>query len=188
MNRDVVADLLIKRQESSGLDKLRVESSRSIFFYIAFLLFLVTIAAYGGIFFLDKRQVSAQEDLLDEIRLKEEELRPELLSQIFLLESRLRNMRELIVKHVRYSNVLKFLELNTHPQVRFSNFTFSTDSRRLGINGEAGNYAILAEQVGIFERNPQVEKVEFGGLSLGSGGRPGFNLTVIVKSSLLTTR
>ena len=183
-----MADLLIKRQEPNTFDKLRVESGRSLFFYIAFLFFLVTISAYGGTFFLNQSQVKAQEDLLEEIRLKEEELRPELLSQIFLLESRIKNMRELISKHVRYSNILKFLEVNTHPQVRFSNFTFSSDSRRLGINGETVSYAILAEQVGIFERNPQVEKVEFGGLSLGQNNRPGFNLTVVVKQSLLTAR
>jgi len=183
-----MADLLIKRQEASPLEKLRVESGRSLFLYLALLVFLLTLSSYGGLFFLDRGQQNAQDDLLEQIKLKEEELRPELLSQIFLLEARLKNMRQLLSSHVRYSSILKFLETNTHPQVRFSNFNFATEQGRIDINGEAANYAVLSEQVGIFERNPQAEKVEFGGLSLSPNGRPGFHLTIYVKSGLLTSR
>ena len=183
-----MADLLIKRQQPTALDKLRIESSRSIFFYVSFLLFLVTAASYGGIYFLNKSQLMAQDDLEKEIKLKEEELRPELLNQIFLLETRLKNMRRLLSGHVRISNVLKFLENNTHPQVGFASFNFSADSRKVDLNGEAASYAVLAEQVGILERNREVEKVEFGGLSLGADNRPGFRLTVVVKPTLLQTR
>mgnify|MGYP001602555926 FL=1 len=56
------------------------------------------------------------------------------------------------------------------------------------MTGEAASYRALAAQIGIFERDPQIEKTEFGGLSATSGGLVGFKLSLTVKPALLHLR
>lgn len=183
-----MADFLIKKQTTTTLEKLQVQGGRSIFFYLSLFIFLVVLASFGGLAFLNRAQERAEETLVGEIKLKEGELGPESVNRFFLLEARLKNMRSLLSGHTRVSSVFKFLEDNTHPQVRFSNLNFFSDSRKIELNGEAPNFAVLSQQMGILERSPQVEKVEFGGISLSAGGKPGFRLMIVVKPSMFSAR
>lgn len=97
-------------------------------------------------------------------------------------------MRTLLARHVFPSNVFKLLEADTHPQVRFANFNFVADSRKLEMTGETTSYALLARQISLLERDPQVEEVQFGGLAFGPSNLLGFKLTIIFKQSLLQLR
>lgn len=51
--------------------------------------------------------------------------------------------------------------------------------------GEAASYAVLAEQIAALEKNQSVEKVEFGGLSLGTKNLVNFKIAIILKPALL---
>lgn len=97
-------------------------------------------------------------------------------------------MRTLLSQHLFPSNVLRFLEINTHARVRFLNFNFGADSRKLDMTGEAATYAALAEQIAVLENDPNVEAVEFGGLSIGAKNFVNFKIAVIFKPALLLLR
>lgn len=142
-------------------------------------------AGYGGLALLNNAQEKAQEELVTQAKTKEEELRPELLNQIFLLDARLKTMRALISKHTFPSNTLRFIETHTHAEVRFLNFNFGADARKLDMTGEAGSYLALAEQIAILENSENVEAVEFGGLSLGTKNFVNFKVAIIFKPTLL---
>lgn len=178
-----MADLLLKKE--SPLQTLQLRQGGSFLFYFSLLAFFVTIAGYGGLVLLNNAQSKAREELILQVKSKEEELRPELLSQIFLLDARLKTMRVLISQHSFPSNVLRFLETHTNPHVRFLNFNFSKDTRKLDMTGEATSYAVLAEQIAALEGDPNVETVEFGGLSLGTKNLVNFKVAIIFKPALL---
>ncbi len=178
-----MADLLLKRE--SSLQALQIQRGGSFLFYFSLLSFFIVSVGYGGLALLNNAQGKALEELVTQAKTKEEELRPELLSQIFLLDARLKTMRALISKHTFPSNTLRFIEARAHPQVRFLNFNFGADSRKLDMTGEAGSYAALAEQIAALEASDNVEAVEFGGLSLGAKNLVNFKIAIIFKPALL---
>ena len=177
----------ILTKESSSLDEIR-QTSGSIVLFASLLIFFLVMASYAGFKVLTVAQTRTREELKNEITQKEVNLRPELLAEIFILEKRLANMRTLLQMHFFDSNVFRLLERDTHPQVRFSNFNFITQSRKLDMSGEAANYTVIAQQIAIFEREPHIERVEFGGLGFGKENIITFKLSLIFKPSILDLR
>lgn len=151
-------------------------------------LFAVVLGATGGLIILNRNREAQKTQFIAQNRIKEESLRPELLNQIASLQDRLKAARILLGNHTFASNVFRVLEADTHPQVRFSNFTFARDSLKADMTGEAANYRVLARQIGIFEQDPQIQKVEFGGLSSTSAGLIGFRLSLTFRATLLHLR
>lgn len=179
-----MADLFIKKETAlAGLGQ-----NRSLLFYGSLLIFFLVLASYGGLALLNPNQQKTKEGLIEEIKLKQENLRPELLNEIFILDERLKNIRALLSQHTFTSNVFKLIESDAHPLVRFTNFNLIAESRKFDTVGEAANYAVLAKQIGILERDPQVEKVEFGGLSFTPANLLSFKLTIIFKPGLMQLR
>lgn len=156
-----------------------------ILFYLSLAVFLLIAATIGGIFFLNRAQLQAHEQLKDQIKTKETNLETGVLSQIFLLDKRLKNLRTLLSTHVAPSNAVSFLELNTLPEVKLSGLNVDVSARRLDTNAVAANFATVAKQIGVLERNENVEKVEFGGLSIGNERRIGFRLNITFKEGFM---
>lgn len=177
-----MADLLIKKD--NGLDKLHIQKSAGFLFSISLTLFLITVIAYTGLIFINKSELKTRDELVSQVSAKEEELRPELLNQIFSLQSRLKNMQILLSGHTFPSNVLSFLEANTMPKIQFTSFNLDLENRKLQMNGLAASYTALTEQIVSLERNPSVEKVEFGGLTLSNNNLVAFQINIFFKPSL----
>ena len=148
--------------------------------------FLVAVsAALGGLIFLNRARQAMREEFIAQNEIKKESLRPELLTQITLLDQRLKSVRGLVGDHNFASNVFRVIEANTHPQIRFTNFAFAADGLKADMSGEAASYRVLAQQIAILERAAEVERVEFGGLSTTGEGLVGFKLSLLFKPALL---
>lgn len=176
-------DSLLKREPPRT--HLQFETQGSLFVYITLTLFFLATALFGGLYLINQNLEKTQETLLQQIQGKQEELRPGILNQITTIESSLNTLRRIVTDHRFPTNIFLLLEKDTHPQVRFSSFTYLADSRKVDLGGEAANYAALAEQIGIFEQEPQIEQVEFGGLSTTQENFVGFKITLTPKQSLL---
>ena len=181
-----MADLLVKQIPTFSRSPL--SRGGPFLFYGSIGVCAAVLIGIGGLVVLNLAQKAEREEFIAQNTAKEESLRPELLNQIAALERRLKGVRTLITDHLFASNVFGVIEANTHPQVRFVNFTFSADSLKVDMSGEAASYSVLARQIGIFEREPQIERVEFGGLSSTSDGLVGFKLSLAFKPSLLHLR
>jgi len=180
-----MADLL--KKESSLGETLGGEKG-IMAFYASITIFVLVIAAYGGLLLLNGAQKRAREQIIEQVKVKEESIEPGLINQIFTLDKRLKNIQLLLGAHVFSSNIFRLLENNTHPQVRFLNFNLNTEIQKIDMVGETSSYSILASQIAILERDPQIERVEFGGLSLGGNNLLGFKLNLQFKPSLIQLR
>lgn len=167
---------------------MTTDRGSSLVFYLALVVFLIITTALGGLFLLNRAQKEARQALVGEVKEKENNLKGGILNQIFTLEQRLKNLRSLLSGHVFPSNVFTFLEKNTLPEVRFLNMVFDAEARKLDMSGEASSFSVVSRQVNIFERDPQVERVEFGGLSSSGANLAGFKLTIMFKKSFLLLR
>lgn len=154
-------------------------------FNLGLVAFIASLVAAGGLFAYGRSLAATRADWEEQVQGQEAELRPDLLAQIADLSSAIGVSRELIAGHVYASNSLLLLQSVTHPFVSFSSMSFSRDAHKIELVGSANSYRSVAEQVGLFETHPQVEKVDFGGLSVSEKGLVNFKLAVIFKSSLL---
>lgn len=174
-------DFLLKKDTEPV--RIQVERGGSIFLYISFGIFALILLGYGGLIFLNQSQNNNLNEFIKQIEIKEQNLRPEVIQQIFLLEQRLNNTKTLLSQHNLPLNVYKTLEKNTHPQVRFSNFNADIPINKITMTGETTSYATLAHQIGILERNSLISNVEFGGLSISPRDLLSFNLILTFKSN-----
>lgn len=148
----------------------------------------MVFGASGVLVILNRSRETQKVQFIAQNKTKEESLRPELLNQIAILEARLTGARTLLGGHTFASNVFRVLEADTHPQVRFSNFAFARGGLKVDMTGEAANYRVLARQIGLFEQDPQIQKVEFGGLAGTAAGLVGFKLSLTFRETLLHLR
>lgn len=180
-------DLLARKEVTASKIK-RSQQEGSLFFFLALLFFLAASAGYGGLFLLTRAQASTRDELILQIQEKEKNLRPEIIEQIFILEERLKNITTLLNRHTFSSQAFHVIEADTHPQVRFTSFGFTPADYKADMSGETVSYAALARQVNILERDPQIERVEFGGLTLTGNNFLGFRSTIIFRPTVLQTR
>lgn len=181
-----MADLLAKKQPY--ISPVQLERGGSFLFYLALALFLIVAAGAGGLALLNRAQGEALRAILEEAEDKDVSLQSNIVNQIFLIDQRLRNLRLLLSEHIISSNVFLLVERDTLPQIRFLSFNFDSSARKLDMAGEATSYSMLSRQIGIFERDPNIERVEFGGLSLSGNNLAGFKLAIIFKKPFLLVR
>lgn len=179
---------LLAGKEAAASRIARSQHEGSLFFFLALLFFLVASAGYGGLFLLTHAQASTRAELILQIQEKEKNLRPEIVEQIFILEERLKNIATLLNGHIFSSQAFRIIEADTHPQVQFTSFGFTPADYKVEMSGETVSYAALARQVNILERDPQIERVEFGGLTMTGNNFLGFRSTIILRPTVLQTR
>ncbi len=172
----------IIREYSSGAG-----TTDMILFYLSFGVFLVILSSYGGLLFLNRSQTKTQLELLDQAKQKETNLKKD-LDQIFTLERKTKVIRDLLGNHVFVSHILNLLEADTHPRVQFHDFTFNKDDGFAHMTGIAQNFVVLARQINTFERDKNIEKTVFGGLSIDDKGLATFDLKLYFKPLLLEVK
>ena len=155
--------------------------------FASLFLFIITLAGYGGLYYLNKSQDDTQAQLVQQVQQKEDDLRPQVLDKIYALRKKLKTIAAVIGTHQFTANTFSLLERDTHPRVSFDSYSFSPNNKSIVLKGKADNYSVLARQIAFFEGDQQINKVEFGGLSLGEDGRVSFNLTVYVLPTLTAT-
>lgn len=175
-------------QERTAFRSHIVSEGGAWFFSISLVLFIAAAVLAGGLFFYQRTLQAGQAQWQEQVAAQEGELRPELFGQLIDLSNSMAVSRQLLDNHVFSSNVLLFIQSVIHPFVYFNSFSFSRDSRRIEVSGAANLYRTVSDQVSIIESHPQVEKVDFGGLSRDEKGRVNFKLAIIFKSSLLQFR
>lgn len=157
-------------------------------FILALAFLSIMLVASGALFVLNHAREGQQAQFIEQNKIKEEGLRPELLNQIASLDERLKAVRTLLSNHTFASNIFRVLEADTHPDVRFGNFSFVASALKVDVTGEAASYRALARQIAIFEQDPQIRSVEFGGLSTTGEGLVGFKLSLIFQPTFLHLR
>lgn len=155
--------------------------------YASIALLLLTAAGYGGLMFLNRAQQATQDQLVEQIRLKEEDLAPRTIDEIYALDRKLKNVGAALSSHVFSSSIFPFLQNETHPQVQFLNFNFIRADRKVTMTGVAASYAVLARQISILENDVNIEKLEFGGLTVDEKKRVNFILSIYIKPALIKT-
>src|SRR3989344_209296 len=165
----------------SSLERL----SGSWFFAFGVAVFIVVAVLCAGVFAYRKYLESQRETLTATVKEREQALQSDSLREIIAFSQSMNAAETLLVAHPFPSSVFPFLQENTHQGVQWKSFSFAGGTRRIDMNAVARSYRAVAEQVSVLEGKPDVESVEFGGLSLSGGGLVNFRVSLIVKPSVL---
>ena len=106
--------------------------------------------------------------------------------EIATFEKKLTNLRALLNNHVYFSNVLNILEKLTHPQVYYTDLSYTTEKNTITLSGVAKTQQILSEAVNGFINDPQeIQMVVLKNVKANTNGTVNFNLDIILNEKVL---
>lgn len=149
----------------------------------ALLLFVLSLAGAGGLYFYEGLVEREIEDLKSQLTDAEAKIDKEAIAELSNFNSKLKAADTLIDKHTVVSNFLGILASSTVSSVRFTGFDyrFAQDNTLVvSINGEATSYAAVALQEDIFIKEPKISSVKFSNLQLVDGGFVSFDLDMVI--------
>lgn len=180
---DSLQSLITRDHERSRVPRPWRSEAGAWLFNLGLIAFLAALVFAAGLFFYRNSLEKSRTTWADQVKTQEDDLRPDLLQQLVDLAHQLSSTSSLLSNHTFASNVFAFLEASTLPRVQFT--SFGLVGAKVDLAAVADSFQTVADQVGILETNPQVVKVDFGGLSRLDAGRVNFRITILLKPGLL---
>jgi len=113
-------------------------------------------------------------------------------ADIISTEKTLNNISSILEEHSNTSKLMTIIEANTNPAVYFTSLSWDPNTAILTLNGTAGSYAAISQQVLNFQQalNSDTEQLAFNKVTLkgakaASAGNYDFNLEISVNKTVL---
>jgi len=172
-------------------DEFFLERSRprSVLGAIASVVFVITTAAYFGLYYYNNSLNKIVAEKTIEIKKAQKEFSdaPE-VGEAKVFRARAELARELLNSHTVTSPVLDFLSKNTLSSILYNRFVFKTDAlgSTLELAGEAPTYAAVAYQADILrEKKTELASVSVRDVTLTNFGTVSFSLTMVFNPDFL---
>ena len=150
------------------------------------IIFGVTVATYLGMTLGYKPYLNSQIKTLDaKITNLSQAVGEEQQKNLVGLYSQLVNIQSLLNSHPVASKIFDFLEKNTHQQIYYTALNLSLTEKSVKLEGIAVNYGILAQQLELFRKTPEIEKVFLDDSRLTEEGSIRFSIRLIFKPELI---
>lgn len=152
---------------------------------LSVILFFITIAIAGGVYFWEKLETEKVATLADSVSKIEKSFEPELITRLQSLDKQLKNADLILKKHQVITPLFDMLESSTLKQVRFSKidvaFDDTTNVALIKMSGEADGYRSIAQQSDVFGANQFLKDIIFSNFFLNQKGKVAFDLSFSVK-------
>ncbi len=165
-------------------------SSSSIFFLLAFIIFMASVASAGGVFIYGQIINRNIEEGKDQLALNKNAFDPNTIAQLTRLNDRINAVDFLLKKHKSVSTLFYVLSNVTLKNTRFSDFSYTgiDDKISISMKGQARSYETVALQAKEFT-NPNFKNVFksplFGDLTLDTQGNVSFSFSAGVDPLLV---
>lgn len=151
-----------------------------------FILFVVSLSI-GGLYFYKGTVIKNIASLKDSLNLAKNRFEPARISELQVLDKRLRASTEILSKHISITPIFSVLEKLTMKTVRFTKFTYDIGADKVSIkmSGQAIGYRSVALQSDLFANNKNFINPIFSNLTLDNSGNVLFDLDFSVDSSFV---
>jgi len=155
-------------------------------FTVVSIIFSITIVSYLGLIFgyrpYLESKIQEKSDKIDQLA---ESISKEDQEQFIRFHSQLVNLKGLLDNHALTSKIFPLLERITHREVYYISAGLEVPRRELQLSGVAKSYAVLAEQLEIFN---QAEEIESYIINQAGASRNlvDFRVVLKLKSKILT--
>lgn len=109
----------------------------------------------------------------------------ELEKEVFDYQKKINNFATILASHKIPTNVFKFFEKITLPNVWFNNFLIMTQTARIQISGEAESATVLSRQILTIEQNEFIKNILDLTFEPTETGRIRFNLNLSINPDML---
>lgn len=176
------------------LEKDLSSSTRSSFSgmanLIALIIFIASILGAGAMYFYRssiESKITEEKVSLERARASFE---PSLITELQVLDKRMRASTEILNNHVAVSPIFKLLGEITLPTVRYTDFSyeFNKDDKNLvdvSMTGQAKGYNYIALEADLFGKNKFIKNPIFSDFTLDQLGNVDFTLTFSVDKTLV---
>ncbi|MDE2071273.1 MAG: PilN domain-containing protein [Patescibacteria group bacterium] len=110
------------------------------------------------------------------------------IQDLVRFDSRIKNSKQLLNKHIAVTGVLNFLALQTLEKVQFTSFTFDLDpdgSAKLQLTGIADSFSTVALQSDQFGASKVLRDVVFSNIAVNTKSQVSFGVAATIDPSLL---
>lgn len=164
-----------------------VQVARPVGFFVlisVFVLFTVAIAT-GGLYFYQGVLTKNITNMQTQLDVAKNRFEPSKITELQVLDKRLRASTEILSKHIAISPIFKSLELITMKTVRYNKFTYTLGGDKnspikVNMSGVAVGYRSIALQSDLFLKNKSFIDPVFSNLNLDDKGNVTFNLEFTV--------
>ncbi|PJE74169.1 MAG: hypothetical protein COV01_01565 [Candidatus Taylorbacteria bacterium CG10_big_fil_rev_8_21_14_0_10_41_48] len=164
-------------------------STVSLFSLIAVVLFILTLALSGGVFFwksLIQKDIDVKQTTLERAR---DAFEPDLIKKIIRLDSRIENTKTLLGSHISVTRLFDLLSTIALRSVRFKDFNFSylaKDKIEVVMKGQAQSFAAVAIQSDFFNQQKYLKNTLIGDLALEPTGLISFSVRTTIDPTLVS--
>ena len=169
-------------------ERVASASSIGLFMIVAIFILFTVLLASGGLYFYKaakERNISQMQIDLDLARNRFE---PERITELELLDRRLRASTEILGKHKTITPIFESLQDITMKTVRYTAFSYTAENNSdvtIKLSGVAVGYKSIALQSDIFTENKYLIDPVFSNLTLDDRGNVIFNLDFSVDPSFV---
>jgi len=164
-------------------DKKNKSTMSSLFFVISFVIFALTLAGAGGVYFYKKyveKSINQKKQYLEESK---QAFEPSLIRKLKELDERIQASRRLLNNHIAPSAIFSTLEVNTLKTISFKSveYRYKESSPKINMTGEALGFNSVALQSDVFGEEDFFQTPIFSDLGVNNKGRVSFNFSSDLK-------
>lgn len=155
-----------------------------LLFWTGIVLLLFTVILF---FILQGRAASLKgkaENIQKEITALDKQTKEAGENRILEVSRRLKSFAGLLGEHKIASRVFEFVRSVCHPYVQFESFNVEIGNGRTSLTGTTENFGTLGQQLLVLTRNPNIQELKVGTISLGQDGKIKFQLSFILADSI----
>ncbi len=154
--------------------------------FLSSIVFGASIAVYLGFVFAWKPYlVSKVAGLRHDIQAFTSQVAASDQGKLAAFYSELANIKSLLAKHIVVSPLFTWLEKNTDQNTYFTKFEFTGTTNQLILTGEARTSGDVADQIAIFESQPEVKTATLRTMAQGQTGLWDFEAALTFNPSFL---
>lgn len=168
-----------KKQVGGDSDRVSFSAEGvNIFTFGATLIFIATIAVYGGLFFYKSYLINKQVESDKALNDARTAIEPEKIQDILDANSRITSSLELLERHLVTTNFLNLLGDSTVKNLKLNDLVYQNKNGvpSLIVSGEVGSYNALAYQEMVLRQNEFLKDISFSEINLGETGSIRFKL------------
>jgi len=158
------------------------------------LILFTTILSSLGLYFYDRVLKNSIVKMQNDLNLAKNRFEPSKITELQVLDKRLRAGAEILSKHITVYPIFKVLQDITMQTVRYNKFSYELDSSsqnpmvKVSMQGIAVGYRSIALQSDLFSKNKNLTDPVFSNLALNDSGNVLFDLNFSVDPSLVNYR
>ncbi len=169
-------------------DSFKRVKSFNLFSTVATILFILTLGAWGGLYFyknnLNNEIVRLKQDIAD----TREAFEPETINELIDFSNSIKSTNQLLQNHISVSALFDSLQSLTVRPIQFIEFSYSEISGQVLVEivMQGASYAAFAQQSEIFKNQSFIINPEFSDFIVTESGAVEANFSAIIDKSILS--